>query len=177
MQFLVEDILPLKLQPLDQEALHRLMLAPCFQARLRQNLRHTPKGDANVEVDGAIVDRLNYLDAKLNLLIQRQVDADLSVYDLKERHLFMAMHYLKVVEHQLPVGGIHRGDKVRLLFMLPLFPPVLMDLVAEIVAIDSSTVTLSLLFRDSAEDDLYGAYVFQRQREMVRRKKFLENND
>jgi hypothetical protein len=113
---------------------------------------------------------LELLDAKLNYVIGMSVLQKTDDADLKERLVNMSATGMRFTTKEF----CKKGEHLKITMSLPLSPPVLLELVAEVVYIkvrDGRTqVGVAFIFRCEEEEDSVIRYIFKRQRETIRMK-------
>ena len=120
------------------------------------------------EVTGA----LETLEHKLNFLITLQLEKeDKTEYDQRLVNLSATGMGFSTQKQ------CKKGDKLKITVNLPLFPPVKLELLGEVVSISPKNkhqsgpwIGISFLFRCEQEEEIIIKYLFKRQRERIRAK-------
>ncbi|ATX78574.1 PilZ domain-containing protein [Mariprofundus aestuarium] len=138
-------------------------------SRLAQELlNHDSQENLSPEVAGA----LEALDLKLNFLISLQMEkSDDAEHDQRLVSLSSTGIGFSTQER------FKKGDHLKIKMNLPMFPPVKLELIGEVVAISSrgksrseTWIGVSFLHRCKEDEEIIVKYLFKRQREKLRAK-------
>ncbi len=175
--FRQEDILRMRDVPLSQEEfeveLNRTGFH--FQPGVSQfpptEDRRAEFGDMNQMFTPDISRALCLLEAKLNYLIGMNIMQQVDASDLDEHPVNISVTGMRFSTD----NDYKTGDHARITLSLPLFPPVLIDLLAEVVHVKirpgkRTQVGVAFLYRSEDEEEAITRYVFKRHREALRMK-------
>jgi len=114
---------------------------------------------------------LYLLEAKLNYLIGMNILQQVDTSDLDEHPVNISATGMRFATD----NTYEVGDHVRITLSLPLSPPVLVDLLAEVVHMKPrpgkrTQVGVAFLYRSEDEEEAVTRYVFKRHREAIRMK-------
>jgi Tfp pilus assembly protein PilZ len=120
------------------------------------------------EISGA----LEALDLKLNYLITMQMEqTDDAEYDQRLVNLSSTGIGFSTQKK------CNKGDHLKIMVNLPLFPPVKLELIGKVVSVSSKSgnrsgtwIGISFIYRCEQEEDTIIKYLFKRQRESIRAK-------
>ncbi|MDX8401007.1 MAG: PilZ domain-containing protein [Mariprofundaceae bacterium] len=171
--FRVEDVIPVRDEPLDEAAFeasrNRVGIRSRQSAMLQEMVgRDVFSGDFE-GVNPELAKAMEMLDAKLNYLIGVNMLNDASHGDLEERPVNLSVTGASLVSPH----PYQTGDHLRLHMMLPSFPPTILDLLGEVVWArrdDSGRTVFGMrfLYRCDEEEDTVARYVYRRHRETIR---------
>jgi len=173
--FRIDDVLPVNVEALNEEEYEHEKSLPghgTFETTLVQDLlrREISQGSGN---SGQISPRLGRvlegIDAKLNYLISIEMLRDIRRRGLKEKPVNLSVTGLRFQSKT----SYKPGDFVKISLMLPLLPPVSLELLASVQRVESNgeqtlDVATMFHFRSREEENKVTQYVYKRQREMIR---------
>jgi len=115
---------------------------------------------------------LEALDLKLNYLITLNMEKDNDV-EYSQRLVNLSATGIGFVTQE----QCNKGDRLIIKINLPLFPPVNLELLGEVVSVSSDgnkqkglRIGVSFFYRCEQEEEAIVKYLFKRQREMIRTK-------
>ncbi len=173
--FRIDDVLPLRDRPLSTQEFEEAKQKIGVRSRQGSMLRKIV-GREVFEHDlerGAIspelAEALESLDAKLDYLISLNMVNDASRYGLEERPVNLSASGCAFVTDE----AYRVGDPLEIVLMLPVFPPIILELLAEVVRVEQIAPTrwrigVRFVYRCEEEEDAITRYVFQRHREQIR---------
>ncbi len=143
----------------------------------QSNLLHSLSGGGSAhEISSAahlnpeVSRALELLDAKLNYVIGMNVMQQTDHTDMKERFVNMSATGMRFTSSVF----CKKGEHLKITMSLPLSPPVLLELLAEVVYIKVTNgrtqLGVAFMFRCEEEEDSVVRYIFKRQRETIRMK-------
>jgi len=173
--FRIEDVLPVSVALLTDEEYQREKSVPghgTFETTLVQDLlrREIAHGDGKAgQISPRLGRILEGIDSKLNYLVSVEMLRDIRRRGLKEKPINLSVTGLRFrtrVDYK-------QGDFVKISLMLPLLPPVSMELLADVQRVEprsegSSEVAAMFRYRSREEENKVTQYVYKRQREMIR---------
>jgi len=112
---------------------------------------------------------LDILDAKLNYIISMLSDQKAFESQLEKKQVNISTSGIKFVSKH----DYCKDDFVELRIMLPLFPPLFLDLLGQVKQASPSRyghlmIGIEFLFKSDVEEQCISQYVFQRHREVLR---------
>ncbi len=171
--FRVDDVLPMKDTPLNEEEFERERTHIGIRSRQSSMLR-TIVGDdvfasAAPEADTELCNAIRSLDAKLNYLIGVNMLNDANRSDLEERPVNLSVSGMSFVTPR----AYKEGDGLEVVLMLPALPPLVLEVLGRVRRVESRPkgqhlVGVSFVFRCQDEEDQISRYVFKRHREVIR---------
>ncbi len=117
---------------------------------------------------------LDILDAKLNYIISMLSDQKAFEAQLEKKQVNISATGIKFVTRH----DYCKDDFVELRLMLPLFPPLFLDLLGKVKQASASKlghlmIGVEFLFKSDVEERTLSQYVFQRHREILRSERHL----
>ena len=174
-RFRIDDVLPVRDRPLStqefEEARHRIGVRARQCSMLRKIVgrdvfdREAERGAISPE----LADALGSLDAKLDYLISLNMVNDANRYGLEERPVNLSASGCAFTTDE----AYRVGDPLEVVLMLPVFPPIILELLAEVVRVEQVSATrwrigVRFFFRSEDEEEAITRYVFRRHREQIR---------
>lgn len=173
--FRIDDVLPVAISMLTPEQFASERNRPgkgIFETTMVRDLLKREMTEGNGK-SGQISPRLGKIlegiDAKLNYLVSIEMMRDIRRRGLQEKPL-----NLSVTGARFKSRTVHaKGEHMKIAMMLPMLPPVSMDLLAEVQRCKQSSdgvydVAVMFCFRCRDEENKITQYVYKRQREMIR---------
>ncbi len=175
--FRVEDILPWSDKLLSTEEFEIRKKHVGIRSRQSSMLRDMVgtdlfAGDSRKKLNSEVAQAMEALDAKLNYLIGINTLNDANRSDLKERPINLSVTGVSFVSDE----RYRQGDPVFITMMLPTFPPMVLELLGEVMWARETRerrpfIGVKFCYRCDEEEDSIAKYVFRRHREMIRLKK------
>jgi len=175
--FRVEDILPWSDKLLSTEEFEIRKKHVGIRSRQSSMLRDMVgtdlfAGDSRNKLNSEVAQAMEALDAKLNYLIGINTLNDANRSNLKERPVNLSVTGVSFVSDE----RYRQGDPVFITMMLPTFPPVVLELLGEVMWARETQdrrpfIGVKFCYRCDEEEDSVAKYVFRRHREMIRLKK------
>ncbi len=175
--FRVDDIIPLKDEPLSTEEFEMRKSHVGIRSRQASMLREMVGGDVfSGEAHGALnsdmANAIEALDTKLNYLIGVNMLNDAHHSDLNDRAVNLSVTGVSFVSDE----RYRQGDPIFITMMLPAFPPTVLELLGDVMWVRKNDagqplIGVQFIFRCHEEEDTLAKYVFRRHREMIRLKR------
>ncbi len=171
--FRVDDVLPMKDTPLNEEEFERERTHIGIRSRQSSMLRSIVGDDVFAsrapEADTELCNAIRSLDAKLNYLIGVNMLNDANRSDLEERPVNLSVSGMSFVTPR----AYKAGDGLEVVLMLPALPPLVLELLGRVRRVESRPdgqrlVGVAFVFRCQDEEEQISRYVFKRHREMIR---------
>jgi len=175
--FRVEDMLPWNDAPISLEEFEMRKKHVGIRSRQSSMLRDMVgtdlfAGDSRNKLNSDVAQAMEALDAKLNYLIGINTLNDANRSDLNERAINLSVTGASFVSEQI----YQQGEPVFMTMMLPSFPPLVLELLGEVMWVRENQhgrplIGVKFFYRCDEEEDSIAKYVFRRHREMIRIKK------
>ncbi len=172
--FRVEDMLPVRDEPLSPEAFEaarqRVGIRSRQSAMLQQMVgRDLFGGDLGEGTSPELAKALELLDAKLNYLIGVNMLNDAHDERLEERPVNLSVSGASLISEH----AYREGDHLCLHLMLPSLPPTILELLGVVAwsrPLDDGRTEFGMRFayRCDEEEDAVARYVYRRHRESIR---------
>jgi len=177
LDFRQDDMLCMRdvlLQPEQYEAEKKHTGIRSHQSGLLQNLAGS---DAFSEDGGPgrlnpdVARALELIETKLNYLIGINMMQQPDHAELTERPVNMSASGMRFTTDE----RYKVGDKLKITLSLPVFPPVILDILARVVHVtakpgDRTQLGVTYIYRCEEEEDVVTRYIFKRHRESIRLK-------
>jgi len=175
--FRVDDIIPMKDQPLSQEEYDIRKNHVGIRSRQSSMLREMVGSDVfsnelRGKLNSEMADAMEALDSKLNYLIGVNMLNDAQRSDLVDRPINLSITGASFVSDQ----DYQKDTPIFLILMLPAFPPTVLELLGNVMwsrktADGRPYIGVRFIYRCDEEEDTIAKYVFRRHREMIRLKR------
>ena len=137
------------------------------------------RSGGNSKTDPEVAAALEALEMKLNYLISMNLEKS-SDSDYEQRLVNLSATGIGFVT-QLPCN---QGDRLKVKMSLPMFPPVRLELLGEVMSVSSADdkqggyrIGVSFIYRCAQEEEAIVKYLFKRQRERIRIKHMADANE
>jgi len=173
LDFRQDDVLYMKAETLSEEQLKiEKNRAGTQRTKLLQSLAShdlLSEGGRYGHLDPNVSSALEILDEKLNYLIGINVAKQSDCSDLEEHLVNMSVSGMRFTMQ----GDCKVNDWLKITLRLPLFPPVIIELLAKVMhvkAMSENKIQLGVAFsyRCEDEEDAITTYIFKRHRETIR---------
>jgi len=126
-------------------------------------------GQAHLNPD--VAKALELLEVKLNYLIGMNMLQQQDCADLTERPVNMSVSGMRFTTD----GCYKVGDKLKITLSLPVFPPVILDILSRVVHVKvkpggRTQLGVTYIYRCEEEEEIVTRYIFKRHRESIRMK-------
>jgi len=176
LDFRQDDMISMKVERLSQEDWDAEMHHSGMHSQQNALLQHLvdseafPEGGSN-HVNPVVAKALEVLETKLNYLIGLNIQQDSNRTDLEERLVNMSVSGMRFTAE----GRYHIDDLLRITLSLPLFPPIVLELLAKVVHVQSQShnrtlVGMKFSYRCEDEEEAVTEYIFKRHRGKIRLK-------
>ena len=172
--FRVEDMIPWRDEPISDEECESRKKNVGIRSRQSSMLREMVgtdlfSGDSREKLNSEVAQAMEALDAKLNYLIGVNMLNDANRSELTERPVNLSVTGASFVSDHV----YHQGDSIFMTFMLPSFPPTVLELLGEVMWAKKTSdgkpfIGVHFVYRCDEEEDAVAKYVFRRHREMIR---------
>jgi len=170
----VDDVMPMLDTPLSTEEFHEKKTQIGTRARQSGMMGNMTGGELSLgfgfedHLGNDIGKALQMIDQKLNYLISTQMLNDANRLHLQEQSVNLSITGMNFLSE----NHYREGDGVEITLMLPSFPPLLMELLAEVKRIKPGKkgqhIGVDFVFRSEDEERNISHHVLKRQREMIR---------
>jgi len=142
------------------------------QAEVLQTLARTDslnRRDSYQDTNPELSTALELFEVKLNYLIGMNAAQQSDHSDLEERVVNISAMGMQFTTEE----HYKQGERLKITLSLALFPPMILDVLAEIVRLkavsnDKAKVGVLFLYRCEEEEEVVTRYVYKRQRETIR---------
>ncbi|MDX8398029.1 MAG: PilZ domain-containing protein [Mariprofundaceae bacterium] len=175
--FRVDDIIPMKDQPLTTEEYEIRKNHVGIRSRQSSMLREMVGSDVfsnelRGKLNSEMADAMEALDSKLNYLIGVNMLNDAQRSDLVDRPINLSITGASFVSDQ----DYTENTPIFLILMLPSFPPTTLELLGNVMWSRKTPdgrpyIGVRFIYRCDEEEDTIAKYVFRRHREMIRLKR------
>ena len=173
--FRIDDVLPVSIISLTNEEYQREKSLPGhgpFETTLVQDLlrREMAQSSGKTGQMSSHLGRiLEDIDSKLNYLVSVEILRDIRRRGLEDTPVNLSVTGLRFHTKE----SYKEGDYIKISLMLPLLPPVSMELIADVQRVEprgesSNEVATTFRYRSREEENKVTQYVYKRQREMIR---------
>ena len=175
LDFRQDDILHMKAEVLSEDQIKiEKKRSGVQQAGLLQSLvSHDPLFEASRygALDPDVSTALEILDEKLNYLIGMNVIQQTDCSDLEEHLVNMSTSGMRFTMY----GQCKVDDWLKITLKLPLFPPVILELLAKVMHVKTKPrnqvqIGVAFSYRSEDEEGAVTTYIFKRHREAIRMK-------
>lgn len=173
LDFRQDDVIRMKavrLQPEQYEAeMHRTGVRGMQPGMLQQLAGCEGEGYNQPGVSPDMARMLGMLEAKLNYLIGVNLLQQTDLSELEDQLVNISTTGMRFTSDE----RYKQGDHVLITVHLPVFPPVVLDLLARVVHSQAAGkgkyhTGVSFIYRSEEEEDTVTRYIFKRHREMIR---------